>query len=363
MVGCALASILVGTLAACEGEAPPARQPERTFGVQVVEATPAAEQVTLTGVIAARVESTLAFRTGGRITERLVDVGDHVTAGQVLARLDPDLQQADVASAEAGVASAEAEVAQADAAFARSRSLFERGYTTRRDFEAAEQSLTVARSGEESAAAQLASAQEALSFAELRADAAGIVTERQLDVGETAQAAAPVFTVALDGPRDAVFDIYEGLLLGGGEPPQIRVALVSDPTVAVTGEIRQVAPSVDLQRATVRAKVGLDQVPASMALGAPVSGTASIASKPSIVVPAGALDSLDGRPAVWVLDPASGTVALREVEIAAYDARAVSLAAGLETGERVVVEGTKFLRPGEAVDVTEVAAVGEEAGR
>lgn len=67
------------------------------------EVTEFAPQVTLTGTIAAQVQSDVAFRVSGKITERLVNVGDHVKADQVVARLDPEEQQADVAAAKAGV--------------------------------------------------------------------------------------------------------------------------------------------------------------------------------------------------------------------------------------------------------------------
>ena len=62
--------------------------------VQRVELTEAAKTMTLTGEIRAQVESDLGFRTDGRITERLVGVGDHVSSGQILAKLDPQEQQA-----------------------------------------------------------------------------------------------------------------------------------------------------------------------------------------------------------------------------------------------------------------------------
>ena len=71
--------------------------------VQRVELTGAAKTMALTGEIRAQVESELGFRTDGRITERLVGVGDHVSSGQVLAKLDPQEQQAAVDAAESDV--------------------------------------------------------------------------------------------------------------------------------------------------------------------------------------------------------------------------------------------------------------------
>jgi multidrug efflux pump subunit AcrA (membrane-fusion protein) len=97
-----------------------------------------APPITLTGVIAARVRTDLSFRLSGKVSERLVNVGDHVVLNQVLARLDPDEQQAELVSAQAGVVSAEAMVRQAAAAFERQKDLLGRGNTTRRDYDQAE---------------------------------------------------------------------------------------------------------------------------------------------------------------------------------------------------------------------------------
>jgi RND family efflux transporter MFP subunit len=336
-------------LAACQAEEPQAPPPSRPIRVITVQPVAAAESVTLTGSIAAQAESNQSFRTSGQIIERLVDVGDHVSKGQVLARIDPKVQQADVESASAAAESAKADVEQATAAFARSQSLLERGYTTRRDFEAADQALKVAKANETSAAARLQSAEESLSFTELTAETDGIVTARELDAGEVAQAAATVFTIASDGPRDAVFDIYESLLLGGRKPPEVTVALVADPSVKATGRIRQVSPTVDRQSGTVRVKLGLETTPEAMTLGAAVTGTGALPSESVFVVPATAMTSLDGNAAVWVLDPASGEVAPRAVTVAAYQTSAVSVSDGLKSGDRVVVGGTKLLRPGQKV--------------
>ncbi|WP_279483794.1 efflux RND transporter periplasmic adaptor subunit [Aureimonas sp. SK2] len=343
------ASLVCLTLVGCQAEQPPAPPPPRPVATATVEAVPSSESVTLTGSIAAQVESNLSFRTSGQIIERSVDVGDRVRKGQVLARIDPKVQQADVESARAGTTSADADVEQATAAFERSRSLFDRGYTTRREFDAADQALKVAGANALSAKARLQSAEESLSFTNLTAEADGVVTARELDAGEVAQAAATVFTVALDGPRDAVFDIYESLLLASSEPPQVRVALVADPSVKASGRIRQVSPTVDQQSGTVRVKVGLEATPDAMTLGAAVVGTAELPSAGVVIVPAAAVTSLDGSPAVWVLDHDSGEVQPRRIAVSSYQASTVTVREGLNDGDRVVVEGTKLLRPGERI--------------
>lgn len=349
------AALLLAALTGCKGQAETPARVDQVVRIQTAEPQRLDERVTLTGTIAARTENNLSFRTSGRIVERRVDLGDAVRKGEVLARLDPSTQQADVDSARAGVASAQAQVQQATAAFERARSLFTQGFVTRREFDQADQALKVANAGALSARAELASAEETLSFTELKADADGIVTDRKLDVGEIAQAAATVFTIAWDGPRDALFDISEGLLLRDQKPATITVALIANPSIRTEGPIRQVAPSVDPQTATVRVKIGLDQVPPGMTLGAAVSGSAAIPSPPVFVIPPAALTSLDGKPALWMFNPATSEVSMRPVEVSAYETASVVVKEGLQAGEQVVIEGTKLLRPGQTVSLSQEA--------
>ena len=128
-----------------------------------------APRVTLTGTIQAQVQNDLSFRLSGRIVERSVDIGDHVTADQVLARLDPRTQEADVESAKAGVQSAEAQLRQATATYQRQKALIDAGFTTRTSFEQAEQSLRTAQASLDSANNQVKSAENRLSYTILRA--------------------------------------------------------------------------------------------------------------------------------------------------------------------------------------------------
>jgi membrane fusion protein, multidrug efflux system len=319
----------------------------RALEVMAVTSTQESQSIVLSGSIAAQAESNLSFRTAGRIIEQLADVGSHVRQGDVLARIDAELQQADVESARAEVEASDAQVAQASAAFARARDLLRRGVGTQRDFDLAEQNLKVAEANAAKVAAQLASSLETLTYTELKADADGLIVSRELDVGEVAAAAATVFRLAHDGPRDAVFDVSERLLLEGEAPSEIAVTAISDPSASVVGSIRQVSPIIDPDIGTVRVKVGLQEVPPQMALGAAVSGAAVRAGSEVFVVPAVALTSLDGMPALWVADQESSTIQARPVKVVDYTTDSVVVSEGLTQGDRIVVQGTKLLRNGQ----------------
>ena len=125
MVACSCASLI-----ACAPTEDAAEKPARLVETVTVKAEAWSESITSTGEINARVQSELSFRISGRITERLADVGDKVEAGQVLARMDAEEQEADLQVALASLQSAEAQRTQAQQALERQESLFTTGVST-----------------------------------------------------------------------------------------------------------------------------------------------------------------------------------------------------------------------------------------
>ena len=131
------------------------------------------EIVSLTGQVRAKDEVSLAFRLDGRMIERPVHVGDVLEAGQVVARLDPQIQNNSARSAEANLASLEATLTQARLTFSRQQELLKDGWTPRANFDEAQQKLLSAQAQVDSAQAQLRTAREQQGYTVLFADAAG----------------------------------------------------------------------------------------------------------------------------------------------------------------------------------------------
>lgn len=307
-----------------------------------------ASNTALTGEVRARIQSELSFRVSGRVTERSVDVGSKVKAGDVLARIDPQEQQADLDVAIASLHSAEAQLMQAKLASDRQKSLFANQVTTRASYDSAQEALLTAQGTLDSAQAQVGTARDALSFTELRADADGVITARNTEVGQVAQAAQSVFTLAHDGPRDAVFNVFESLFLQKSNT-DVQVGLLSSPARRISAPIREVSPTIDSATGTIRVKVGLDESGDSMPLGAVVVGTFTAQSRQAILLPWSAMTSSGGKPAVWVVDPSSQTVSMKKVDVAEYQTGRFAVSSGLEPKDLVVVEGGKFLRSGQQV--------------
>ncbi|WFU51328.1 efflux RND transporter periplasmic adaptor subunit [Sinorhizobium terangae] len=334
-------------LAGCEDkvEVTPSPQQVRAVSASQAEYQPRAE---ITGEVKARVQSDLSFRVSGRVIERFVDVGSHVRTGDVLARLDDKEQRADVEVARAGLESARAIVKQRTLTFDRYEALLRSRSISQATFDQADKELRTAKASLEAAEAALATAEDALSYTELKADADGIITAREIEVGRVVSAAQPAFTLAHDGRRDAVFDVFEAFFLEGRPLADVEVAPIADRALETQATVREVSPFIDTRTGTVRIKVALPE-DAQWPLGTPVVGEFRSPTRKGIILPAGTIASAMGEPAVFLIDPASRSVSLRKIAVASYRKSDLIVAGGIAPQDLIVTEGGKFLKEGQAV--------------
>ena len=342
-------ALLAAPLTACNDGSATVANRAMYVRTEVVQPRVRQGSVTLTGEVQARFSADLSFRVSGRVRERLVEIGAHVVPSDVLARLDATEQQADLDATIAAVTAAEAQLRVAKATFERQNHLIAGGFTTRVAFDQAKEGLRTAEGSLERAKAQLGTAKDALGHTELRTNAPGVITARSLEVGQVVEAGRPVFSLAQDGERDAVFEIYEAIFFGDFDGGPISLTLVSDPSVKATGYVREVSPAINAKSATIRVKVTIHNPPAAMTLGSSVAGTAKWKPVAQIALPWTALMAAGSKPAVWVVDSSTNTASLKPVTIARYEAGAVVIKDGLEPGERVVVDGGKLLSSGQVV--------------
>ena len=333
LAGVAVMALALPLLSACgreEEQKAAAPRPVRTI---TVERAPAVETVVLTGQVQARNEASMAFRIGGRMIDRPVNVGDRVKAGQVLAKLDPANELNALRSAQAAVAAAEGQLVTAENAFDRQDRLLKNGFTTRANWDQANQALRAARSALDDAEAQLQIAEDRVGFTELYADVDGSVTARGAEPGEVVQAGQMPPQVLRTTPPDS----------------EITIRLTSDPLVTAVGRVREVAPQADAQTRNFAVRVGINEPPAGMLLGSTVTGTVKVSDGPVMALPATALTTSEGKPAVFVVNPADSTVALRNIELVRHDPGTVIVADGITPGEVVVTAGVQALHPGQVV--------------
>lgn len=340
-----LALILTGCEQDKKAESPPPR-PVRTV---TAEKSELGNSVVLTGQLQAEKETALAFRIGGRIIERLAGTGDYVELGQVLAKLDPQNELNGLRSARAALSAAKGKQVQARNTFQRQERLLAQGFTTRVLFDEAEQGLRTANARVEDAKAQLEIAEDRVGYTQLKANVTGTIIARSAESGEVVQAGQMIFQVARKEGWDAVFDVPAQVIRSAPPDPVILVALTDDPNVTAQGRVRQVDPQADPITRTFKVRVSVSDPPAAMRLGVTVTGRLDLGSASGITVPAGALTTADGVPALWIVDPASLTVSLRPVEVLRFDPGTVVISQGLDGGEIVVTAGVQALHPGQKV--------------
>ncbi len=359
----ALLCVLPAGLAGCERDRRPSAPPRL---VRMAEAEPAPDEAfdTFTGKAEAAVSVAASFRSAGKIAERFVSAGDAVRKGQLLARLDDAIQQERLASARAGADAARALLVQTSAKAARASRLAASRAVSRNELDDALRQERQAKERLAEAEAQLASAREVLGYTRLEASADGIVARRLAEAGENVQAGQPVFLLALGSGLDAVFELPSSALMAGlAKGQEIEVCLAGRPGACARARMHEIAPEAGPLRSH-RAKARLIDPPSEMLLGSTVAGRFPHRDQKRFAIPAQALASLGGRDAVWMVGK-DGTVSLREVGVARYEADTVVVASGLKQGDVVVTEGAQALLEGQRVEPLPPPGQtgGSEAGR
>jgi RND family efflux transporter MFP subunit len=339
-------------VAGCEPEAaaPPETRPVRAVKAERRIHT---DRVALAGEIRAQQEAPLAFRVAGRIIERDANVGDQVEVGQLIARLDPQPEENAVKSAQADLMGAAALLAEAQSADQRQRQLTDRGVSTRAAYEAIVRQLQTAQAQFDSAQARLKDATDRRGYTELHVDSAGAVTAVGAQPGEVVAPGQMIVKIARGNGRDAVFAVPDQLIRTAPKDPTVEVVLADDTKVSTTGRVREVSPQADPVTRTYTVKIGLQEVPPDMHLGATVIGRMTLEGQAAIELPGTTIAAFDGKPAVWVFEPTSETVNLRLVTVLRYGADSVVVLAGVEEGEFIVTAGVHTLRPGQRVRLLE----------
>src|SRR5437660_4062902 len=300
-----------------------------------------------TGTIGARVESNLGFRVAGKIVERLVNVGQHVNAGQPLMRIDEiDLRLALTAKRNA-VTAARASVVQLDADERRYAKLVSDGWVSRQRYDQAKAASDTAKAQLAAAEAEARVAENEAAYSVLVADADGTVVETLGEPGQVVAAGQTVVRLAQAGPREAVVALPETIRPAIGSSAEAN--LYGSDGHRFTAHLRQLSDAADAQTRTYEARYVLDGEAAAAPLGATVTiRLASQDSQPEVQVPLGAVLD-DGRTTgVWVFDSAASIVHFRPVKLTRMTSESAVIS-GLSSDDRVVSLGAHLLQEGARV--------------
>jgi RND family efflux transporter MFP subunit len=313
-------------LAACGGhEKPkaggPAAGPAKDVKTAEVVRSGGPGEAAVPGTVQARRRAALSARMPASVVELPYQEGQWVKAGAVVVRLDDAALRAAVAAAEAGVKAAEADLA-------RTKALLEKGAATPRELE----QMTAAASG---AQAQLTAAKDSLSYSALRAPFAGRVASRRVNLGDVANPGMPLIEIEGEGGLELRATV-ESEIAATLRPGAKVKAVVDGQPAPLTATVKAVAPSGD--PTTHRFEVKAD-LPGASGLRAGLFArllVPGLAADPRITVPAAALFERGGLTGLFVV--ADGKARLRWVAVGARDGDTTEVRAGVEPGERVVLD-------------------------
>ncbi len=319
-------SILGFSLAACGGhEAERAKEapagPAREVRTAEVVRSGDVGEVAVPAAVQSRKRASLAARLSASVTELPYQEGEWVAAGAIVVRLDDAALRAAVAAAEAGLSAAESDLA-------RSKALLEKGAATPRELE----QMTAAASG---ARAQLTAARDSLSYAALRAPFAGRVASRRVNLGDVVNPGTPLVEIEGQGGLELRATV-ESELAATLRPGSKLRAMVDGQPGPLAASVTAIAPSGDptTHRFELKADLtGAEGLRAGLFARLLVPG---IAAEPHLTVPAMALFERGGLTGLFVVS--DGRARLRWVAAGARDGDRVEIRAGVEPGERVVLE-------------------------
>ena len=336
-------------LPACRRAEEPPPPDIRPVRVISVEQRAAGDVVSLTGTVQAQTEINFSFRIDGRMISRTANVGDTVKPGQTLATLDASNENSSLQSARAQLTAARAQLTEQRNNYNRQKDLLAQRFISQAAFDQHTANLQSAQSQVQSAQAQVDLASNRVSYTRLVADAGGAVTKVGAEPGEVVPAGRMVVQIARAGGRDAVFNVPAQLKDSAPKNPEITVALSTDRKVSAKGRVREVSPRADPVTGTFQVRVGLIDPPAGLRLGSTVTGSMRIESASAMEIPGSALVRQGAQSAVWVVDPKTQTVSIKQIEVASHDANRVVVAGGLEQGDLVVTAGVQALHSGQKV--------------
>ena len=332
----------------------------RPVRAMVVAAGTGKTIIELAGEIQPRYESQLGFRVGGKLIARKVEVGTLVKRGQVLMQLDPlDLQLAQ-SQAKAAVSATESTLALAKADLDRYRELRQKNFVSQALLDAKEAAYKSAIASHEQANAGLKVQTNQSSYSTLYADADGVITAVQAEVGQVVAAGTPVVKLARTAEKEVRVSIPEDQIEVLRQVTDLAVKTWANSNVAISGRLRELSPIADPATRTYTAKISLPRAGPEIRLGMTATVQFAVPALPGIHLPMTALVNSKEGTAVWVVE--SGVVKLVPVQVASATGTDVLIAQGLSAGQSVVTAGVNQLRPGQKVSLLgqELSAINED---
>lgn len=329
-------------------EAPP--EPVRPVTLEQVKAGGAGEVAVFAGEIKPRREGDLAFRIGGKVIARSVDIGARVARGQVLAKLDPADTGLQAEAQKAAATAAETEFKYAQSEYERYQNLYRQKFVSESALDQKKNALDTNRAKFEQANAQLAVTRNQAGYATLVATDDGVITAASVEAGQVVTAGQTVFKMAREDEREVAISVPENRIGELRQADTLGVVLWANPQKVYPARVREISPAVDPVTRTFAVRLSVLEHDPALQWGMTANVVAQ-SREPgnTTLLPLTSLYRKDGAAAVWVYDPAAQKVSLRPVTIGQYREDGVLLTSGVTPGEWIVTAGVHKLREGQTV--------------
>jgi RND family efflux transporter MFP subunit len=338
---------IAATLSGCSHPPPP--EPLRAVRTVEIRYDKTQETDRYFASVQSRYEVDQAFRVGGKVVSRKVDVGQKVRQGDIIAVLDDSDYKLAVEAAKQQVTAAEAQALLAESDRKRLNALKTDGSVSPSDDEKAQSSAQTTRATAETEARKLELARNRLEYSVLRASQDGVVTSVKFEVGQVVAEGQPIVSIAKDGDPEIVVNVPEDEL-SVFRAARYRATLTSSPDQPFEVVLRELSPQAAATTRTFRARLK-PATPRLLPLGASATLVVDrpVGDNAAATIPAAAITQNKGQPAVWVVrregaEPV-GTVQLLAVSVHAYRNDEV-LVSGPSAGEFVVTAGVQKMAPG-----------------
>ncbi len=300
------------------------------------------DQKSYAGDVQARQQTALAFRVNGQITERYVDVGDRVRIGQVLAKLDVKDAQLQLHSARAQLESAQSAAKVAADEYKRYQQLLPINAISRSQFDAVKNQYDSAQANLKQAQSNYAVTDNQAGYNQLISNKNGVITERNIEVGQVISAGQAAYQLAIDGEREVVIGVPEQAIAQIKTGQNVWVTLWSKPQDKFAAYVREISPAADQSR-TFSVKVALKEGQSVIQLGQSARVFFNEHVQNVLSVPLASVSANNNQAYVMVVN-SDQTVHKVAVQLGAYGRDSVPVLSGLQLGQWVVVGGVHMLR-------------------
>lgn len=300
------------------------------------------EQKSYAGEVQARQQTALAFRVAGQVTQRFADVGDRVKVGQVLATLDVQDAALQLNAARAQLESAQSAAKIASDELQRFQQLLPMNAVSRSQYDAVKNQYQHAMAQLKQAQSNYAVSSNQTDYNQLRVTKNGVITERNIEVGQVLAAGQVAYQLAIDGEREVVIGVPEQAVAEIRVGQEATVSLWSQPDSRFTGTVREISPAADQSR-TFKVKVALREGNAQIQLGQSARVFLTRQANQGLYVPLSSVSATGQQAFVLVLQ-ADSTVRQTPVTLGAYGRDSVPVLSGLQLQDYVVMGGVHLLR-------------------